>query len=96
MKNACRYCSKDLVKSEYFCDIVCENNYQDNNRELHIKYNDATYDWICPVVEFEETEDELICHNGYYEYKFDKSEVEKWKIDKCSCLQEFTSIDAKF
>ena len=37
-------------------------------------------DAIDPVVEFAETEDEIVIHNGAYEYRYDKDEVEEWSF----------------
>jgi len=93
MDRECNFCNKKLVSNMYFCNEECENNFRNKTKELYVLSKDGLYDWICPVEEFKETEDELICHNGRYEFRFNKNEVDKWKIDQCSCLQEFTTID---
>jgi len=89
----CHWCEKELVDSVYFCSVECENEFRVNNKELYLLYKDGSYDWICPVLVFEETDSELMCHNGSNNYVIEKSKLEKWKIDICSCLQYFTEID---
>lgn len=41
---------------------------------------DGSSDWIDPVVEFTETEDEIVIYNGYHEYRYDKDDVEEWSF----------------
>jgi hypothetical protein len=89
----CHWCEKELVGSNYFCSVECENEFRNNNKELYLLYKDGNYNWICPVLEFEENDNELICDNGSNKYIIEKSKIEKWKIDICSCLQYFTEID---
>jgi len=92
----CKQCGKKLINTCFFCDIYCETEFRDSIQELSIKYKDGNYQWVCPILKFEETESNLICDNGYSTYTFDKKDIEKWKIDRCSCLQEFINIDVKF
>lgn len=96
MNRLCNYCDEQLCGSTYFCNEECENNYRNQTEELYLLFKDGHSDWICPVELFNETEDELICHNASYKYTLNKSELEKWKIDKCSCMQEFTQVDVYF
>jgi hypothetical protein len=95
MSRNCKYCERELIDSNYFCNIDCENSFRNENQELYVKYKDDTYDWVCPLISFEETEEQLIANNEEYQYKMNKSEIEKWKIDKCSCFQEFTEMVIK-
>ena len=39
---------------------------------------DGSCHWIDPVIEFTETEDEIVIHNGAHEYRYDKVAVEEW------------------
>jgi hypothetical protein len=89
----CLYCNEELKDTYYFCDENCEHTYRNENQELYIKMKSGTYEWICPTVDFKETDTHLICHNGQYQYEFNKQDVDKWKLDKCSCCQEFDEID---
>jgi len=93
--NYCRQCGKELINEQiWFCDINCENQFRKENQELYISYDGKKYnECVCPVKEFKETKDKLIVDNGYYKYTYSKSNIKKWKIDKCSCLQEFTEIN---
>ena len=89
----CLECGKELVDSVRFCDISCEESYRNDRKELYILTTDGKRDYVCPVLKFEETEDELICENCCYEYRFFKKDIAKWKIDRCRCFTEFTTVD---
>lgn len=91
----CNHCGKELVDTNWFCNIECETNYRNENNELYILNNDDTYDWYCPVIELNEADDELQLDNGHHVYNIKKSDIKKWKVDKCTCLQEFTDINIK-
>lgn len=94
MERFCKYCSEPLTNTNYFCDEVCEQKYRDETKELYILYKeDESYDWFCPIVKFEETNNELIFSNDSSDYRLDKEEIKRWKIDKCSCLGEFTETN---
>jgi hypothetical protein len=93
MIDGCKECGKELTDSCWFCSLECEQKFRDNNQELYVRKIDGTMDWVCPVVDFEETDDELICSNYSYEYRFIKKDVARWEIDRCSCLQDFMDID---
>jgi hypothetical protein len=87
----CQYCGAKLPSGHtWFCNEGCENLFRDSHNELYILFNDDDWDAICPVKKFDETEEELICYNGYHEYRYDKSKIKNWKIDKCCCCEEFT------
>lgn len=76
----------------YFCSESCEQKYREETKELKVSYLDGSYDWFCPIIEFEETYDELIFSNGN-DYKLNKEIIEKWEIDRCTCLQEFMELN---
>jgi hypothetical protein len=73
--------------------LECEQAYRNKNQELYVRKVNGDMEWVCPVERFEETDDELICDNGTYEYRFFKKDIKKWKIDQCGCLQDFMDID---
>lgn len=52
--------------------------------EFVVEMSDGTYDWIDPVICFEETEDQLIVNNGSFIYAYDKSKVKQWTVREYS------------
>lgn len=94
MMRGCKNCDNILDDSIYFCDENCENNFRNTNKELYIVYKkDNKQDAYCPIRKFQETDTELLLDNGHNTYRIPKEKIKKWKIDKCSCLAEFTNID---
>ena len=55
--------------------------------ELYILYKDGTKDWVCPIEDFKEDAETLICDNGYSTYKFNKESIKYWEIDECNCRE---------
>lgn len=89
----CLYCGKKLIDNTWYCNIDCERKDRINTDELYILLNDGTTISICPIIDFTETDSELIVNNGSGIYTTKKLDIKKWKIDKCSCCQEFMNVD---
>lgn len=92
--NKCNYCKKELVNTRHFCNLECETNYRNETQELCIVSKNYEWNWYCPIIDFEETDDELIFSNDFGNtYHIKKSNIGKWILDQCTCIQEFMDMD---
>lgn len=56
------------------------------HNEFVVELADYTREWIDPVVELTETDDEIIVHSGAHEYRYAKSVVKRWVVRPYSQL----------
>lgn len=56
------------------------SDFLEPNRGIEIWLKDGSIDAIDPVFEFETTDDEIIVHNGAYEYRYGKNDIEEWRF----------------
>ena len=53
---------------------------QGTEKGIEIWLTGGRLDVLHPVVEFAETEDEIVIRTGALEYRYDKAEVEEWSF----------------
>lgn len=49
-------------------------------QEFVVEFKDGSRDWVDPVLDVQETEDQIIVNNGMYDYKYDKLAITKWQV----------------
>jgi len=64
-------------------------------QEFVVQHKNGDMDWVDPVVSLEETETEIIVHNGYYEYRFNKENIDKWCVRNYSPETTFDPVEAE-
>ena len=55
----------------------------EDDMEFVVEFNDGGRDWVDPVINVEETEDEIVVTNsrwGENEYSYAKADVKSWTI----------------
>lgn len=87
--NNCRNCGKNIHKYRYFCNLECEEEYRKNHQEVYILLKNGVTENICPVIDLTENDELISINNGWGIHTFYKKDIKKWKIDGCSCFQEF-------
>lgn len=55
----------------------------EDDMEFVVEFNDGGRDWVDPVINVEETEDEIVVTNAWWgenEYRYAKVDVKSWTI----------------